>query len=191
MKDEMRRNILNQRKEIPKEQVEQNSEAVFKNLSDLKEYNDAQNVMLYLAFRNEIITQEIIEDSLNKGKRVFIPVAVPETKELIVSELKSLEDDLEAGNYSILEPKPEALRPTPPQEIDLVLVPGVAFDKRGYRIGYGGGYYDRFLPKLKKGASTIALAHELQIVDKVEEDEFDYPVQYVITENRVIRCKAI
>lgn len=189
MKKETRKRMIKVRESLSEKEVVINSMAVFNTLKSFKAYKRANSVMLYISFRNEIKTRDIINDLLSKGKRVFIPVTINDTKELIVSELLNYEEDLQVGNFGVLEPKSEALRPTDPNQLDLVLVPGVAFDERGYRIGFGAGYYDRFLPKLREGAITIALAHEIQMVDKIENDQYDIPVDYVLTDKRLIKSE--
>lgn len=189
MKKETRKIMIKMRESLSAQEVINNSKAVFHTLNNLKTYQDAGCVMLYISFRNEIMTRDIINDLLSNGKRVFIPVTVHDTKAIIVSELLDYGEDLQVGNFGVLEPKPEALRPTDPSLLDLVLVPGVAFDERGYRIGFGAGYYDRFLPTLREGAITIALAHEIQMVDKVENDQYDVSVDYVLTDKRLIKAK--
>ncbi|GAB6085247.1 5-formyltetrahydrofolate cyclo-ligase [Alkaliphilus crotonatoxidans] len=189
MKKQLRKAVLERREALSPETVIKNSHQILERLVTMTEYLKAKNVMLYLSFQREVMTQQIISDLFQHRKRVFIPVTVPKTKELIVSELLSLEDDLEVGNFGVLEPKKEALRPFSAQELDLVLVPGVAFDTRGYRIGYGAGYYDRFLPTLTPGVPTIGLAHEVQMIEQVPNDSYDIPVEKIVTEDRLILCK--
>jgi len=108
---------------------------------------------------------------------------------LIPSELKDFPGDLTSGTWGILEPKADRVRPVDPQEIDLVVVPGVSFDPNGNRLGYGGGFYDRFLLRTKPDTTFVALAFELQIRDDVHPEEHDHPVHYVITEDRVMDCR--
>lgn len=78
-----------------------------------------------------------------------------------------------------------------PPEIDLVVVSGVAFDQKGNRLGYGGGFYDRFLRRLKPGTTMVGLAFELQIKEEVYPEDHDYPIDWVITENRIVKCIEI
>ncbi len=189
MKKLLRKSVLERREALSTKMVSRNSLHILERLQVLPEYKEAKNVMLYLSFQREVMTPPIISDLFHQNKRVFIPVTVPATRALIVSELLSLEDDLEVGNFGVLEPKKEALRPFSAQQLDLVLVPGVAFDTRGYRIGYGGGYYDRFLPTLPADVPTIALAHEVQMIDRVVNDTYDFPVQKILTEDRLITCQ--
>lgn len=189
MKKEIRQNILQKKGDLSNEAVQEKSLAMLETLNKIDFYKNAENVMLYISFGKEVLTKPIINDLMNRGKKVFIPVTVPKTKALIVSELKDFENDLQVGHFGVMEPKEEALRPVDPSIVDLVIVPGVAFDKKGYRIGYGGGYYDRFIPRLSKKATTVSLAFEMQLIDKVPTSPFDIPVQYIITENSFINCQ--
>ena len=189
MKKEIRKKILELKDKLPEEIIREKSDSIFNHLNKTEFYNKANNVMLYVSFGTEVMTKPIIDDLLSKGKRVFIPVTVPKTKALIVSELKNYDDDLVVGHFGVMEPKEEALRPVEPNILDLVIVPGVAFDLKGYRIGYGGGYYDRFIPRLSDKATTVSLAFDIQLIDTVPVSEYDIAVEYIITENRFIKCK--
>jgi 5-formyltetrahydrofolate cyclo-ligase len=106
----------------------------------------------------------------------------------LVSEIIDFDKELELSYYDILAPKDEYIRIVSPKVVDLVLVPGVAFDKRGYRVGYGGGYYDRFFNKLEKGVIKIGLCYEMQILPEVPTDIYDIPIDYIITEKGLINC---
>lgn len=189
MKKNIRNNILKTKDLLTATQIEGKSKSIYDSLLESNFYKDANCVMLYISFGSEVMTKPIIDDLFKRGKRVFIPVTVPKTKALIVSELKDYENDLAVGHFGVMEPIPEALRPVEPSILDLVIVPGVAFDKSGYRIGYGGGYYDRFLPRLKSDATTVSLAFDLQLIDEIPTQGFDIPVQYIITEDQFIQCK--
>ena len=122
------------------------------------------------------------------GKRIGVPISVPKTKELLVSELMDFDNELDIGPYNILTPKDEYVRIVSPNLVNLVLVPGVAFDKGGYRVGYGGGYYDRFFSKLNNDVIKIGLCYEIQLLPKVPTDTYDIPVNYIITEKGLINC---
>lgn len=191
MKKILRELLLQKRNLLTQEEIEAKSSLIHKQLMVSPLFQRANRVMLYISFRNEVLTSAIIKELLQKGKRVFIPITVPKTKALIVSELKSLEEDLQLGNFGVLEPKPEAVRELDPSCLDLILVPGVGFDMEGFRIGYGAGYYDRFLPRISKEVPTIGLAFEVQLVHQLPKDEYDYPVQYVLTEERLIDCSNL
>ena len=188
MKKEIRKAILQERAKLSESIIKEKSLAIFNTLKETDLYKDADNVMIYITFRKEILTRPIIDDLLSNGKKVFIPLSIPKTKELIVSELKDFEKDLEIGHFGVMEPKKETTRPVDPSILDLVIVPGAAFDKEGYRIGYGAGFYDRFLPRLSKKATIISLAFDMQLIDKVPTDCYDLAVEYIITEKQFIKC---
>lgn len=188
MKKTLRQEILSKRESLSWETVEENSRLIFQTLMELEVYHRAQHIMLFLSFKKEVQTLPYLARMFQDKKRLFIPVTRSNPKGLIVSELIDLEEDLTPSAFGVLEPKPHALRPFPPEKLDLVLVPGVVFDPKGYRIGYGGGYYDRFLPTLPTSTPTIGLAHGIQVVDALTPDPYDFPVQYLLTEKGFIQC---
>ena len=110
--------------------------------------------------------------------------------EILPSRLLDLGSEVEEGTFGIPEPRPEFRRPFPPEKIDLVVVPGLAFDERGYRIGYGGGYYDGFLTKCPQ-ALFAGLAYEMQILKCTFPSTRDVPVHKIITEDRVISRRSL
>ncbi|MGM0471277.1 MAG: 5-formyltetrahydrofolate cyclo-ligase [Bacillota bacterium] len=185
-KEEQRERVLNYRQRLTDKEVLHKSMDIKRELFDLEEFQAAEVVMFYIDFRNEVKTEFMIKEVLNSGKRVVIPISQVEDRSLLLSELKDYDQELEEGTYGILEPKDEYLRPVDYDELDLVIVPGVGFDEDCNRLGYGGGYYDRFSAKLDDTVDRVALAFEIQIVDQVITDEHDLPVDKVLTEQRVI-----
>ena len=138
--------------------------------------------MVYISFGGEVMTRPIIERSWALGKEVVIPVCQKERGMIVPSLLYSF-DELEPKTMGILEPISDKLREVDPQSIDLCLVPGIAFDYYGNRIGFGAGYYDRFLPLLKPTAPKVALAHSFQLtVSPLPTNPNDIPVDFIITE---------
>jgi 5-formyltetrahydrofolate cyclo-ligase len=154
---------------------------------ELPAWQQAGTIMSYVSFGSEVATPPLITAALAAGKRVAVPFCVREGRRLIASEVLAFPDDLQPGTLGILEPRPESLRPLAPELIDLVIVPGVAFDRAGNRLGYGAGYYDRFLATLKPGAVTAGLAFAKQIVASVYPEAHDRPVDMVITETEIIK----
>ena len=184
-----RETIFQQRDALTAEQIREKSLKIADQLYSLSLYIQAGTVMFFLSFRSEVDTRPAVEKSMALGKQVCIPKAIPKTREMIPSQLLDWEQDLVPGAYDIPEPRPEKLRPVEPAQIDLLIVPGVAFDLRGNRLGYGGGYYDRFFPLLRPKIPLVALAFELQIVSAVPVEEWDRQVHCIVTENRVILTK--
>ncbi len=182
-KEQFRKEIIESRLELTPLQVREKSDKIISKLITLPVYQQAGTIMTYVAFNQEVETRELIKYSLSQGKRVFVPVTRKKERLLIPSEILDFPGDLQPGTWGILEPKPDCFRPKDPQEIDLVIVPGVAFDKEKQRLGYGGGFYDRFLSKLPEQSSFVALAFQLQIKEQVFTEQHDQPVHLVITED--------
>jgi len=187
MKDTIRKQILEVRKKLSNDEVCRFSEKIFSNLRKNNFFNNSANVMVYLDFKNEVKTDPIISYCIQHGKKVHIPICIPETHELCISRITSL-TELQSGHFGIKEPMPEYLRLSNSSLIDLVLVPGVAFDSAGNRIGFGAGYYDRFMKRLRPDAIKAALAYSFQVADLVPRDEFDIPADYIVTEKGTICC---
>lgn len=111
------------------------------------------------------------------------------SRRLTFSEIRGLDKELEIGAFGIREPKPEFLHPVRLEEAQVVLVPGIAWDYRGYRIGYGGGYYDRTINSLHTSVFMIGLAYEFQIVKQIPTGRYDRRVDKLVTEKRVINTR--
>ena len=189
MKEKLRNEILLKRNRLSPDEVERLSTIIVNRFMSLDFYQKSKSVMLYLDFRNEVKTGFLIKQMLHENKKVLIPVTNPSDYSLTVSELKDPKKDLFQGKFGLMEPNEKTLRPVDPKTIDVVIVPGLVFDKSGYRIGFGAGYYDRFLPNLAPHVPLISLAYELQVVDAVPKESHDVPVHMILTEQRIIRCK--
>lgn len=189
-KSELRRLVLSARDGLEPAAREAGSREIAARLFALEPWRRAGTVMVYLNFRSEVATGLVVARALAEGRRVTVPKTEVTGRRLIASVLSDYPGDLAPGTWGILEPREECLRPLEPREIDLVLVPGVAFDPEGNRLGYGGGFYDRFLALLRSDAYTVAPAFEVQVVPRVETGPYDIPVDLVVTEKRVIDARA-
>lgn len=170
-------------------EVAEKSSRILERLLKLEEYRQADTIMVYLSVRNEVSTVELIKRAMSQGKRVAAPVTDIINRRLTPSVLSDYPGDLHPGPWNIPEPKPGCLRPVGTEELDLVIVPGVAFDEKGNRLGYGGGFYDRFLKGAGPGAVCVALAFEQQVRRDVYPEPHDFPVSLIVTEERLIRSK--
>lgn len=140
----------------------------------------ARTLLLYMPFRGEVATSAIADTARAAGKRVVLPKVVRSGHGLTLHQIDSDPGDLAPGAFGILEPRagtPQVAR----NEIDLVVVPGVAFDRQGGRLGYGGGYYDRLLADLPT-ACKLGLAYALQVVDRLPREPHDVPMDGLATE---------
>ena len=183
----LRQEILTKRSLLTEEDIKEYSNKITNTLFEMDEYKNAKRIMCFVSNGSEVETHPIIEQAILDGKSIVVPITVSKTKELLVSDVFNL-SELEVGFYNIEVPKKEFVRLVDPRTIDLVLVPGVALAKDGYRVGYGGGYYDRFLVKLDKSVPKIALGFDLQVVDEVPTEDFDIPVDLILTEKGIINC---
>lgn len=183
-KGEIRKRILNLRNAMPVEAIAAKSSEIVRRLTELREIRESSALMVFLSFGSEVVVDGLIEWGWEAGKRIVVPLCRPEGRVLTPCRIDSFAE-LETGHYGIREPKADCLRVVPSGEIDAVLVPAVAFDRRGYRVGYGGGYYDRFLPKVPQ-AAKIGATFACQIVPEVPRDRFDVQVERIVTEEGII-----
>jgi len=180
-KKKIRKIILEKRGQLSQEEIQKNSKKIMDKVFSLKEFINAKIVMFYVDAKNEVQTREAITKALAMGKRVVVPKTL-KGHGLEAVEIKSL-DELKPGVFGIMEPEQKV--GIDPQEIDFVVVPGVAFDKNCARIGYGAGYYDHFLPKLRPEVKKVAVAFDIQVLDKIDSEPHDVKMDLVITENQV------
>ncbi|MEM2608742.1 MAG: 5-formyltetrahydrofolate cyclo-ligase [Thermoproteota archaeon] len=188
VKDEVREIVLKRILSLTEEQKRSKSLAIISRLKKLEEFSKAKVVMTYVSKSDEVDTTELIKDMLRSGKRVIVPVVDKEEKDLIPCEISSLEE-LGLGTFGVMEPKPNNANVVDLNEIDLLIVPGRAFDKKCNRLGRGMGYFDRFLKRQIRG-KVIGLAFSEQVFENIPIDENDVKVDAVVTEYEVIRWEA-
>lgn len=188
-KAEIRRAMLAARRGLPGPEREERARTIARRLGELPAWRDAGIVHVYIgAVDGEVETREIVREGLERGMRVLCPRVRWSPRGLDTFEIRSL-DDLEEGERGLAEPAPDrARRVAPGTPIDLVVVPGIAFDREGRRIGYGAGFYDRFLAETD--APRVALAYSLQVIDAVPAEPHDEPVDWIVTEEETIACRA-
>jgi len=149
----------------------------------LPEFKKAKIIMFYVSTEFEVDTRDMIDDALAMGKKVAVPCVFENEKGKMTSSLiKNRVEDLVKGPYEIYQPSKEAYTQLSSSEIELVVVPGVAFTKDGVRLGRGAGFYDRFLKGISKETCTIGIAFDLQVVSGLPHGEHDVPVDKIITE---------
>ncbi|MDO5716958.1 MAG: 5-formyltetrahydrofolate cyclo-ligase [Tissierellia bacterium] len=190
-KKELRKKILHMRDHMDHDARYQNDEKILLQLLNMKEYRDAQTLMIFVSYKSEVDTHCLITESLRRGKRILIPIVNNYDNTLLLSQIQNM-GELEKGSYGILEPKPEYVRIREPKCVDFCLVPGAVFDKNGYRIGYGGGYYDKLLPLFRPDTLKIGVAYDFQKVDTVPTEPHDQKLDALITEKEVywFSCKS-
>ena len=182
-KETIRRTILGKRNVMSVHEIREKSKAISQALFKREEFLKAKTVCVYIGFGSEVRTDEIIEQCALLGKKVVVPAMTNELGDLEPAEFLGF-DKLKKTFFGIQEPFPA--KKIPIEEIDLVVAPGVAFDTQKNRVGFGKGYYDRFLARLAHNVPIIALAFELQIVESIEPTPNDIKMTRIITEKRLI-----
>ncbi len=187
MKEKIRANALKKRCNLSERERAIKSRAIIQRVLSLQEIKRAECISCYAGVNSEVRTLSLISQLLASSKKVAVP-AVVDRERMEMYQIESL-DELEKNN-GFIEPRGEFRRFCGPERIDAVLVPGIAFDEKGHRIGYGKGYYDRFMKRLRKGIPLIGLAFECQIVKKIPVEEHDVRLEKIITEKRTINCNV-
>jgi 5-formyltetrahydrofolate cyclo-ligase len=183
-KKEIRKRILQIRNAMSPEEIAAKSRQIVGRLIELDDIRNASTIMVFLNFGSEVQTDGFISWGWEMGKRIIVPLCRPEDREMMPCIINDFAD-LEVGHYGIREPRAERMAIVPLEEIDAILIPAVVFDKSGHRVGYGGGYYDRFLPRIPR-AARIGAVFACQIVPEVKADPHDIPAQRIVTENGVV-----
>ena len=171
---------------IAKEQKSIADEAICNRVLSLSCFRFADTVLIYSPIGSEVNVNKITLRALELGKKVALPTCNTEVKEMTFKYIDSIEE-LSSGAYSIPEPKPDAARFSQIQH-SLCIVPALAFDKRGFRLGYGGGYYDKFL-KTFNGV-ILGVSYDALVTDTLPNGIYDVPVDIIITERRNILTDA-
>ena len=180
LKQSLRENILRRLKTQKEEERHRRSLAIKRRLLALPEFRRADVIMFYVSKSGEVETMPMIEAALERGKVVLVPVIKVRKKKMVVSEVMDPNKDLVRGPYGIYQPKAH-FEVFHPRSIDLAIVPGIAFDRKGNRLGRGMGYYDKFLTRLRPGVTTVGLAFKFQVVMKLPTLSHDQPVTKLLT----------
>lgn len=176
-KQDLRRFIRAQKKEHAAAQLAAMSEEITNRVFASAWWQETSTLLLYYPLSDEVDVRQLIREAFEEGKRVLLPVVKGDELELHLYEGES---SLRKGAFGIMEPQGTLFAPEYYDEIDLAIIPGVAFDKEGHRLGRGKGYYDRLLPKLKT-TKLVGVCWPFQLLDKVPAEPHDIPVEEVIS----------
>ena len=179
----LRQAMLKTRNSLSREMLDKMSEMIQTRVLNMDEFTNAKTVAAYHPIGSEVNTLKILSSVLQLKKHLALPKVEDETK-IIFSEVKDLENDLQVGTYKIKEPKNHCSRVN---KIDLVLVPGIAWDEHGHRLGYGKGHYDRYLVNLQ--STSVGLAYDFQVLENIPRERNDFRVNLIVTEKRVIKAR--
>ena len=183
-KGTLREKIKQQRERLSKREARERSKLILENLLTLPEFFRADVVHTFVSSKNnEVDTHELIRVLFKQKKRVIVPIAEKGAKLMKHSEIFSL-GELSSSSFGILEPR--MYRPVSVADLQVIVVPALAVDRKGNRIGFGAGYYDRFLHDVQ--LPTIVPVYDFQVVNKVPAMTTDVPVSFIVTESEIIRC---
>ncbi|MBM7620232.1 5-formyltetrahydrofolate cyclo-ligase [Bacillus tianshenii] len=186
-KGKQREEMKNTLAGLSKEQYDEKSRQIHQALFSSAEWERARIVGVTVSRMPEVDTIPIIEQAWLEQKLVAVPKCYPRDKSMKFFLLRGF-DELETVYFGLKEPDPTRTKPCEKSAIDLILVPGLVFDKRGYRIGFGGGYYDRFLTDYT--GKTVSLAFKEQVKDELEHESYDIPVSTIMTDESTYDCIA-
>jgi 5-formyltetrahydrofolate cyclo-ligase len=184
-KRDLRARMRSLRDSISPEERLRLGSVIQENVFQLEEMSRADTVLLFYSFGSEVPTAVMIQRFLDQGVRVLLPFL--EGREMDAAELRP-GDLLAATTYGPKEPTPRT--PVDPGGVDVVIAPGLAFDAKGYRLGYGGGHYDRYLPRLRPESLRLGIAFHFQVVPSVPHGPDDQTLDLVVTERETIDCRG-
>ena len=180
-KSEFRDYITKKKEALSLVEKREMDNAIYETIINSHEFINAKMIFIYISFGKEVDTHNIIEHAVASGKEVCVPRVISRLKGMRALKINSL-DELELSNYGILEPKDNS-EEVSVENMDLAVIPGLAFDLQGGRIGYGGGFYDRFFSNADINIKKIALAYEFQILEGIPLEDHDIAIDGIITEN--------
>ncbi len=181
-KSSLRKVLLEKRDSTSFDLMKIASKQIHRNLKKITEFRLAKSIGCYYSIGSEVLTQDIIQEALSEDKEILLPKVVG--KDLIFRKIKDL-NSLEKGNFDIMEPKDNC---QPLEKLDVILIPTIGISRNGFRLGYGFGYYDRFLAKID--VITIALTYEKQIVKSIPSSENDVRIDWVVTEDEFFNTSS-
>lgn len=192
-KKEIREALLNRRKNLDPDSVLELSGIIQRRIIESRIFMESSVIMAYIPIKNEVRTELIMNTGLSSGKTVLLPRVI-DAERMEAVPVKNPDSDLRKGSMGIMEPHP-SIPAFDPLSIDLVILPGVAFDRKGRRLGFGAGYYDRFITRLRKDCVLLAPAYGFQVLDHIPADDYDKPADMIVTEMETIhvspKCRFI
>jgi 5-formyltetrahydrofolate cyclo-ligase len=190
MKQQLRQRIITARSALAEDERRAMSAAVRARLLDLPAYRAARTVLGYMHFGAELQSEPWVARVLADGKQLLLPRVNAATRELELYRVENLVHDLAPGAWNIMEPLPSCARFAPDEPLDFVLLPGVAFTREGVRLGYGSGFYDKLLARLKCSPALVSGAYSMQLVEDIPQEDTDRKVEWLVTENETLHCAA-
>jgi len=185
-KQYIRRSIRAVRRGMSEAERLAHSRRVGERVAALPCYQHARVVLGYMAFDHEVLTDGLMQQTMASGKQLVLPMVLGDRQDMALYVIEDLGCDVAPGYRGILEPQPQRTRAVAPETLELALIPGVAFDLRGGRLGFGTGFYDRLLSRLPRGIPTVGLAFDFQVIPRLPFQPHDMLLEAIVTEHRII-----
>jgi 5-formyltetrahydrofolate cyclo-ligase len=185
-KQYIRRSIRAVRRGLSEAERLAHSRHVWERVAALPCYQHARVVLSYMAFDYEVLTDGLMQQTMASGKQLVLPMVLGDRQDMALYVIEDLGCDVAPGYRGILEPQPQRTRAVAPETLELALIPGVAFDLRGGRLGFGTGFYDRLLSRLPQGIPTVGLAFDFQVIPRLPFQPHDMLLEAIVTEHRII-----
>lgn len=185
-KRELVNDIIEKIESFSEEERMNKQKAVEERLFDFANFIESKIALLYLPRRCEIDTLNIIKKSLKKGKKIVLPLVDRHNNKTTLYKVENMKDDLKMGPNDYLEPDSDRCKAVPPEHIDIAIVPGLAFDEKGGRIGIEDNFYDKFIARLPVTTRKVAIAFEDQVISQVPADSRSKYIDIIVTDKRTI-----
>lgn len=188
----MRREMLLRLREQTPVLREKKGEEALERITGWPSFQRAGWLFSYVSMGYELDTTALIDRALGAGKRVAVPVIFDEGKRsgsFLISEIRNRLKELEIGPFGIYQPKPQFVRPVEPALLEIALVPGVAFDRNGHRLGHGKGYFDRFLNRLSPRCLKVGIGFDFQMIPELPHEPHDVSLDVMITDKEIRQIK--
>jgi 5-formyltetrahydrofolate cyclo-ligase len=185
-KDQIRSDTVAEIEALSNSVLNAKIKAIENRLFEFANFLESRIVLMYVGGESEIPTGDILHRAHEFGKIVVLPAFVTETRKMKLMKVDNLRRDLRDGPRGVAEPNPERCKRVPIEKVDIAIIPGIAFDEKGARIGTGRGYYDRLIPNLSITTRKVALALEEQMVPQIPMESHDKFVDIIITDKRIV-----
>ena len=185
-KADVRTEIANMIAGLPQATIQEKTKEIENRLFEFANFMESKIALLYISTDSEVKSENILRRASDRNKIVVLPIIDAELSDFNLYKIDDITKDLKPGAAGILQPDPQRCRIVPLECIDIAIIPGIAFDEKGGRIGPGNGYYDRLIPKLPITTRKVALALDAQVIAQVPTESHDKHVDIIITEKRII-----
>ena len=187
-KKNIREEIIDKRNNLILDIKQNYDSLIFKVIINSEIYKKSKKIFTYISFGSEVDTIKLIKYSFSNNKEVYVPKINKQTKDMIALKIHNF-NNMSVDKWGIIEPK-SVDKSNMGTDFDLIIMPGIAFDKQGNRIGYGGGYYDKYISKLNNASNLLALAYDFQIIQDIESESHDIKVDFILTNKGFIKVNV-